>query len=194
MRLRHSRCDRDEVDDEWRQHGRASVMHHSADPANHDSSALLLHNVPGNMASMPAPGQRLRVAIVAPSLRILGGQSVQADALRRAWSADADVEPVFVPVNPQPPRGLRWLLAIKYLRTLITELIYLPQLVRKLSQVDVAHVFSASYSSFLLAPLPAILVARWFNKPVVLNYHSGEAADHLRRSKLARAILARVDR
>jgi hypothetical protein len=44
--------------------------------------------------------------------------------------------------------------------------------------VDVAHVFSASYASFLLAPLPAMTVAR-LNKRVVLHYHSGEADDHL---------------
>ena len=45
--------------------------------------------------------------------------------------------------------------------------------------VDVAHVFSASYASFLLAPAPAMLAARLFNKRVVLHYHSGEAEDHL---------------
>jgi glycosyltransferase involved in cell wall biosynthesis len=45
----------------------------------------------------------------------------------------------------------------------------------------VIHVFSASYLSFLLAPTPAILVAKLFNKKILLNYHSGEAEDHLRR-------------
>jgi L-malate glycosyltransferase len=43
----------------------------------------------------------------------------------------------------------------------------------------VVHVFSASYWSFLLAPVPAMLAARLFGKRVVLHYHSGEAADHL---------------
>jgi glycosyltransferase involved in cell wall biosynthesis len=47
--------------------------------------------------------------------------------------------------------------------------------------VDVVHVFSASYWSFLLAPVPAMLAARRFGKRVVLHYHSGEAADHLGR-------------
>jgi glycosyltransferase involved in cell wall biosynthesis len=50
-------------------------------------------------------------------------------------------------------------------------------------------VFSASYSSFLLAPLPAILVAKLLRRPVILNYHSGEASDHLRRSALARHVM-----
>ena len=35
---------------------------------------------------------KLRVAFVAPSLGILGGQAVQADRLLQAWRNDADVE------------------------------------------------------------------------------------------------------
>jgi glycosyltransferase involved in cell wall biosynthesis len=46
---------------------------------------------------------------------------------------------------------------------------------------DVIHVFSASYLSFILAPSPAILVSKLYRKKVVLNYRSGEAADHLLR-------------
>jgi glycosyltransferase involved in cell wall biosynthesis len=83
---------------------------------------------------------------------------------------------------------------VKYLRTLVTEALYLPKLARALSSADVAHVFSASYSSFLLAPLPAILLARALGKPVLLNYRSGEAPDHLRRSAVARWALGRVQR
>jgi glycosyltransferase involved in cell wall biosynthesis len=98
-----------------------------------------------------------------------------------------------VPINPRPPAALRAALRVKYLRTLVTEACYLPQLVRQLAGADVVHIFSASYSSFLLAPLPAMLIARALGRPVVLNYHSGEAADHLQRSALARAALARVE-
>jgi glycosyltransferase involved in cell wall biosynthesis len=45
----------------------------------------------------------------------------------------------------------------------------------------VVHIFSASYWSFLLSPLPAILAAQSFGKRIVLHYHSGEAEDHLAR-------------
>src|SRR6476469_9463828 len=136
--------------------------------------------------------KRLKVAFVAPSLRILGGQAVQADRLLSAWRNDPDVDAWLVPVNPLPPKLLRWALRVKYLRTVVTELTYLPLLVRELAKADVVHIFSASYSSFLLAPLPAMTVARLLGRPVVLNYHSGEAADHLQRSAIARAALARV--
>ncbi len=43
------------------------------------------------------------------------------------------------------------------------------------------HAFSASYWSFLLAPVPALLAGRAFGKRTVLHYHSGEADDHLGR-------------
>jgi L-malate glycosyltransferase len=136
----------------------------------------------------------LRVAFVAPSLTILGGQAVQADRLLRAWRDDPDVEAWLVPVNPAPPRWLAFTARVKYLRTIVNELIYIPRLVRELARADVVHVFSASYSSFLLAPLPAILVARTLGRPVVLNYRSGQAPDHLRRSAIARKAIASVDR
>lgn len=136
----------------------------------------------------------LRVALVAPSLRILGGQAVQADRLLRAWSGDPDVEAYLVPVNPPPPRPFRFATRVKYLRTIATELTYAPLLFRELARADVVHVFAASYSSFLLAPLPAILVARVLGRPVVLNYRSGQAPDHLKRSLVARAAIASVER
>ena len=138
--------------------------------------------------------RKIQVAVVAPSLRILGGQAVQADRLLQAWRGDPEVNAWLVPVNPRLPRLLRFAERVKYLRTILTELIYLPLLVRELADADVVHVFSASYASFVLAPLPAVLIARARRRPVVLNYRSGEAPDHLRRSALARAVLARVER
>ena len=133
----------------------------------------------------------VRVAIVAASIRILGGQAVQAERLLRGWEGDQQVEAWLVPVNPIPPRPFDALLRVKYLRTVFTQLLYWPLLVRELRRADVVHLFSASYTSFLLAPLPAIVVAKLLCRPVILNYHSGEAPDHLRRSALARWIMRR---
>ena len=131
----------------------------------------------------------LRIAIVAASLKILGGQSVQAQRMLDGWRGDPRVDAWLVPINPIPPPPLDRLLGIKYLRTLVTQLLYWPLLVREIRRADVVHVFSASYSSFLLAPTPAIIVARLLGRPVVLNYHSGEAPDHLRRSAFARKVM-----
>jgi glycosyltransferase involved in cell wall biosynthesis len=146
------------------------------------------------MMARNTPQSRIRVAVVAPSLGILGGQAIQADRLLTAWSTDPDVDAWLVPVNPIPPRPFAAAVRVKYVRTLVTQLTYWPLLLRSLRHADIVHVFSASYTSFLLAPLPAVLVARLLGKPVVLNYRSGEAPDHLQRSAIARAVLARVDR
>jgi glycosyltransferase involved in cell wall biosynthesis len=137
--------------------------------------------------------RKLRVAIVAPSLRILGGHSVQAQTLLEGWSLDPDVEAWLVPINPVPPGPLAFLVKLKYLRTVVTQLIYWPLLFLQLRRADVVHVFSASYASFLLSPLPAIVVARLLRRPVVLNYHSGEADDHLRNSAIARTAITKTD-
>ena len=129
------------------------------------------------------------MALVAASLRILGGHAVQAQRMLDGWRGDGRVDVWLVPIDPVPPSALAPLRRVKYLRTLVTQLAYWPLLLRELRRADVVHVFSASYSSFLLAPLPAIVVAKLLGRPLVLNYHSGEAPDHLRRSALARHVL-----
>ena len=136
---------------------------------------------------------RLAVAIVAPSLEILGGQAVQAQRLLDAWKNDRDIAAWLVPINPAGPRWLRGAMRVKYLRTVLTQLMYYPLLARELRRADVVHVFSASYFSFLLAPLPAVLVAKLCGRPVLMNYRSGEAPDHLKQSRIARATLQLVD-
>jgi glycosyltransferase involved in cell wall biosynthesis len=136
---------------------------------------------------------RLKIAIVAPSMGILGGQAVQASRLIRSWRDDPEIDAWLVPINPTPPPGVRWMTNVKFLRTLVTQVVYWPSLLRQLRKADVVHVFSASYFSFLLAPLPAVLIARLLGKPVLMNYRSGQAPDHLRRSAIARTTLRHVD-
>jgi len=141
-----------------------------------------------------ASSQRpLRVTIVAASLRYVGGQSVQADLLLRHWQTDSEVQAALVPIDPPFPRGLKWVEGIPGLRTLAREPLYMQALWHGLRSADVAHIFSASYWSFLFAPVPAWLVARMRKKKVLLHYHSGEARDHLRRFRTTRPILGRMD-
>jgi L-malate glycosyltransferase len=141
-----------------------------------------------------ATSSRVRVTFVAPSLRYVGGQAVQADLLMRSWKDDPDVQPGFLPVDPRFPYGLGWAERVPLLRTLLREPLYAVSLWDRLKDADVAHIFSASYSSFLLAPLPAWLMARLRGKKTLINYHSGECRDHLRRSYIARRVLGGTDR
>ncbi|MBK9165441.1 MAG: glycosyltransferase family 4 protein [Acidobacteria bacterium] len=107
---------------------------------------------------------------------------MQAERLLRRLSAVPGLEVALQPINPQ---FLPRLQKIKYVRTLITIPKYVIDLLFRVRSFDVIHIFSASYSSFVISPTPALLVAKLFRKPTILNYRSGEAEDHLRRWKSA---------
>ncbi|HOQ47521.1 MAG TPA: glycosyltransferase family 4 protein [Bryobacteraceae bacterium] len=141
----------------------------------------------------PKAAARLRVLIVAPSLGILGGQAVQAADLYNRLREEPTLEAGFLPVNPALPGPLRALQRVKYLRTLVTWPVYCLSLLLRVPRYDVLHVFSASYLSFVLAPLPAMLAGRLYRRKVVLNYHSGEAEDHLRRWRSAASAIRLAD-
>ncbi|MDP3481207.1 MAG: glycosyltransferase family 4 protein [Desulfoprunum sp.] len=125
-----------------------------------------------------------RACIIASSLRIMGGQAVQADDILKRFKQDGFAVG-FLPVNPQFSGLLSRFQQIKYVRTLLTWPVYVASLLIKVPHYDVLHLFSASYLSFLLAPAPAAIIGKLFGKRIVLNYHSGEAEDHLRRSLTA---------
>ncbi len=126
-------------------------------------------------------GRKLRVLIVAPSFDILGGQSVQAARLQQRLNEEPSLEVGFLPINPRLPGFLRHLQNIKYVRTIVTSVAYVISLLRRVYHYDIIHVFSASYLSFVIAPTPAILIGKLYGRKVLLNYHSGEADDHLQR-------------
>lgn len=137
----------------------------------------------------------LRVLIVAPSLDIIGGQAVQASRLFTRLSKETSISVSFLPHNPRLPAPFSKLQSIKYIRTVVTSLLYIALLFARVRKYDVIHIFSASYLSFLLAPTPAILIAKLYGRRVVLNYRSGEAADHLQRwSRTALPIIRLADR
>jgi len=137
--------------------------------------------------------KRLKVGIVAPSLCYVGGQSVQADLLMRFLQNDAEIEAKFIAVDPALPLGFGWAEELRGVRTVVREPVYIRNLWRRLADVDIAHVFSASYWSFLLAPAPAWFISKLRSKKVLINYHSGEARDHLQRFRSAKFVLARAD-
>jgi L-malate glycosyltransferase len=124
---------------------------------------------------------KLRVLIVAPSFDILGGQAVQAARLLERLRKEPSLEVGFLPINPRLPGVLHYLQRIKYVRTVVTSIAYVLSLLLRVYKYDIIHVFSASYFSFVLAPTPAILIGKLYRRKILLNYHSGEAEDHLRR-------------
>lgn len=123
----------------------------------------------------------VRVCIVVASIDIIGGHAVQAARLLEGLAREPGIEAELLPINPRLPGALGFLQRVKFARTVATTIAYLYLLLRRLQRYDVVHIFAASYFSFLLAPTPAVLIAKLFGKAVLLNYHSGEAEDHLLR-------------
>ena len=132
-------------------------------------------------ANAESPEKPVRLLLVAPSMRIVGGLSVQANYLFEHLSREPMFKVSFVAHNPRFPGPFRLFQKIKYVRTVATSLVYCINLLLKIPRHDIIQACSASYLSFLIAPTPAILIGRLFGKKVILNYHSGEAEDHLRR-------------
>lgn len=132
------------------------------------------------VAAADAP---LRVLIVAPSLDILGGQAVQAKRLIERLREEPSLDVSFLPINPPFPKALKKVQGIKYIRSIRSTLIYWTLLLARVRKYDVIHIYSASYLSFVISPTPALLIAKLYGKKIVLNYHSGQAEDHLERWK-----------
>lgn len=131
----------------------------------------------------------IRVCMMGPSLDILGGQAVQAQRLLKRLARSPELEVSFLPINPSLTEPLHLLQRVKYVRTIVTSFAYGLSLLCRVPRMDIVHAFSASYWSFLLAPVPAMLVGRLFRKRVILNYRSGEADDHLTRWRTAASLM-----
>lgn len=150
----------------------------------------------GFMKEAIKTGKPLRVCHVVASLDWIGGHSVAATRLIEAFAQEpeAGIEAEILPINPRLWWPFCRLLKIKYVRTVVNTIAYLLTLFIKLPRYDVVQVYAASYFSFVIAPAPAVLVAKLYGKPVILHYHSGEAEDHLRRWPLTtRPILRLAD-
>jgi L-malate glycosyltransferase len=131
---------------------------------------------------------------VAPSLRYVGGPAVQADLLLRLWRNDPDVEVKFVGIDPPLPSWLSWAESIRGLRTFLRQPLYLVDLWRGFQGADIAHIFSTSYWSFLIAAAPAWLLAKILCKKTLMNPRCGDARDHLERFHSATLVLSHADK
>src|SRR5262245_48087693 len=137
----------------------------------------------------------IRALIVAAPPDWPGGQAVQAARLLDGLKREPGVEAELLSIHPRLPGALQLLHDIKYVRTVVYTIAYYALLLLRMPRFDVAHIFAASYFSFVITPGPAVLIAKLYGKPVLLNYHSGEAEDHLRRwPRSTKLIFRLVDR
>ncbi len=133
----------------------------------------------------------LRIALVGPQAPPAGGmanQTAQLAALLRAEGAKVQLLAVNASVLPA------WLERVRYLRAALRLPVFLWRLWRAGRTVDLFHVMANSGWSWHLQGAPALWVASMCGKPVLLNYHGGEAATFFaRHRRLVDASLLRAD-
>lgn len=120
--------------------------------------------------------KKIKVLIVATSMRVIGGQSIQAKRLLDAFGGDAGVEMHFLPNNPET-----LFQRIKYLRTIFASLKFWWSLLLNVYKFDVVQVFSSATTGYIIATLPPLVIAKLYRRKVILNYHSGELEDHIKK-------------
>jgi len=82
---------------------------------------------------------------------------------------------VFLASNFRLPAGLCWAERVPGLRTIFRFFLVWFKLWAMVRQVDIVHVFAASWLYFFLVVAPAVIVARTLGKRIVLNYRGGGA-------------------
>jgi glycosyltransferase involved in cell wall biosynthesis len=123
-------------------------------------------------------------------MNIVGGQSVQADRLLRAFSGYKDVDLRFCAIDPKLPAFIR---KLPYVRTAANAVVYYSRLLKGVWQCDVIHAFTSSFWGYTLWIIPAVLLSRVLRRKMIVNYRDGRAGLHLRDWPSAARTLRRVD-
>lgn len=123
--------------------------------------------------------KKIKIALVAPSMKNVGGQSIQADRLRKAFVGDEEIELNFIPNDPKTNFE-----NVKFLRTFLTSIKFFLALLGEIPRVEIVHIFSSGTTGYLISTLPPLFIAKLFGKKTILNYHTGEAETHLQNWRL----------
>jgi glycosyltransferase involved in cell wall biosynthesis len=123
--------------------------------------------------------KKIKIALAAPSMKNVGGQSIQAKRLLDAFSGDETIELIFIPNNPETAFE-----KVKFLRTVFTSIKFWFSLFARIPNTDAVHIFSSGTTSYIISTIPPLFIAKLFGKKTILNYHTGEAETHLRNWRL----------
>jgi glycosyltransferase involved in cell wall biosynthesis len=132
----------------------------------------------------------IRVLLIGPSMKILGGQSVQIEQVLKHVGARPEVDIHFQWMNAPLPAPLR---DIRFVRTLLAWLCYIPVLFARAWRYDVLHAFTAAYWGYYIWVLPALLASKLYRKKFLLHYHDGQARTHLEQWRWALPTMRHVD-
>jgi glycosyltransferase involved in cell wall biosynthesis len=133
----------------------------------------------------------MTVLVVGPLPPPNGGMALQTEALVRQLRGEGvTVEVVAVNAPYQPA----WVGKVPVLRAGFRLLPYLWRLWRAAGRADLVHILANSGWSWFLFAVPAIRIADWRGKAIVLNYRGGLAGEFFARSfAKVRPTLARCD-
>ncbi|MGI8640131.1 MAG: glycosyltransferase family 4 protein [Pyrinomonadaceae bacterium] len=123
--------------------------------------------------------KKIKVALVAPSMKNVGGQSIQAKRLLDAFENDEKIDIEFIENNPET-----FFETVKFLRTIFSSIKFYYLLLANLSKSEVVHIFSSGTTSYIISTLPPLFAAKIFGKKTILHYHTGEAEEHLKNWKM----------
>jgi L-malate glycosyltransferase len=124
----------------------------------------------------------IKICIIGPNLDSIGGQASQARVVLKRLK-EQNIKVLYVAIDPSLEGIIMRLKKYRFIRTIVNSIAYFLTLIKVVPKIDIIHIFSASYSSFNISTLPAVLIGKLFNKRIIINYHSGEAQGHLEKSK-----------
>ncbi len=130
----------------------------------------------------PKASKKTKIAIIAPSMKNMGGQSIQAKRLIEAFAGDGEIELRLIPNNPEL-KFFSFLQKIPVLKTLATSLKFWQLLLTQTGKFDAVQIFSSGTTSYIISTIPPLVASKIFGKKTILNYHHGGLEEHLNEWK-----------
>ena len=122
--------------------------------------------------------RRLSIALVGPLPPPPGGMANQTRQLARLLQDSGTTVEV---VRSNAPYRPAWVERLRGVRAVFRLAPFLGSLWRAGGRVDVFHVMANSGWAWHLFAAPAVWIARWRGRPVVVNYRGGEAEAFMAR-------------
>lgn len=123
----------------------------------------------------------MRLLLVGPVPPPNGGMAMQTAQLQQLLSAEPGYKVSLLAVNA--PYQPAWLGRVPVLRAVGRLIPYFWRVHQQLKTHDIVHLMSNSGWAWHLFASPVLLLARWHNRPVVLNYRGGSAEQFLQRQQ-----------
>jgi glycosyltransferase involved in cell wall biosynthesis len=120
----------------------------------------------------------------------IGGMSVLGQLLVEHLREEG-IEARVLRTNPSLPSVLP---GVPILRAIIRSTRYFVSALREVPRASLVHHYAASSLHFFLCTMPLLLLCKLYRKPVLLNYHSGDAERFLGRWRwLVKSLLRQAD-